>query len=84
MLNQLKRQRKLMPIRSRSLVKIRRFKNALLLTEQVLTEQNVNFIFIDKNERVIYPTNTALLNFTLTADQWKNLREWTSRKIHIE
>lgn len=24
------------------------FQNALLLTEQVLTEQNVNFIFIDK------------------------------------
>ena len=57
------------------------FQNALLLTEQVLTEQNVNFIFIDKNERVIYPTNTALLNFTLTADQWKNLRNGRQEKF---
>ncbi|EGP1922395.1 ATP-binding protein [Enterococcus faecium] len=57
------------------------FQNALLLTEQVLTEQNVNFIFIDKNERVIYPTNTALLNFTLTTDQWKNLRSGRQEKF---
>lgn len=50
------------------------FQNALLLTEQVLTEQNVNFIFIDKNERVIYPTNGAFLDFTIKAEQWDRLR----------
>ncbi|STD24926.1 sensor histidine kinase [Enterococcus mundtii] len=50
------------------------FQNALELTEQVLTEQNVNFIFIDKYERVIYPTAGVYLNFTITADQWESLR----------
>ncbi len=50
------------------------FQNALLLTEQVLSEQNVNFIFIDKNERVIYPTDNVVLNFTIKAEQWDNLR----------
>ena len=39
------------------------FQNALELTEQVLTEQNVNFIFIDKYEQVIYPTAGVYLNF---------------------
>lgn len=50
------------------------FQNALELTEQVLTEQNVNFIFIDKYDRVIYPTAGVYLNFTITADQWESLR----------
>ncbi|AZP93123.1 ATP-binding protein [Enterococcus mundtii] len=50
------------------------FQNALELTEQVLTEQNVNFIFIDKYERVIYPTAGVYLNFTITADQWESLK----------
>ncbi|MBF8808228.1 MAG: HAMP domain-containing histidine kinase [Enterococcus lacertideformus] len=50
------------------------FQNALLLTEQVLSEQNVNFIFIDKNERVIYPTANTALNFTIKAEQWESLR----------
>ena len=50
------------------------FQNALLLTEQVLSEQNVNFIFIDKNERVIYPTDNVVLNFTIKAEHWDNLR----------
>lgn len=50
------------------------FQNALELTEQVLTEQNVNFIFIDKYERVIYPTAGVYLNFTFSADQWESLR----------
>ncbi|MDB7087293.1 HAMP domain-containing sensor histidine kinase [Enterococcus mundtii] len=50
------------------------FQNALELTEQVLTEQNVNFIFIDKYERVIYPTAGVYLDFTITADQWESLR----------
>ncbi|MGX7174531.1 sensor histidine kinase [Enterococcus ratti] len=51
------------------------FQNSLLLTEQVLSEQNVKFIFIDKNERVIYPTNDHIeLDFSITAKQWENLR----------
>ncbi len=51
------------------------FQNALFFTEQVLSEQNVNFIFIDKNERVIYPTNNTILDFSINSDQWENLRD---------
>ncbi|ASZ07077.1 sensor histidine kinase [Enterococcus thailandicus] len=57
------------------------FQNALLLTEQVLTEQNVNFIFIDKNERLIYPTDDSMLDFTISPEQWKNLRNGKQQKF---
>lgn len=57
------------------------FQNALLLTEQVLTEQNVNFIFIDKNERLIYPTDDSMLDFTISPGQWKNLRNGKQQKF---
>ncbi|MBO0481786.1 sensor histidine kinase [Candidatus Enterococcus courvalinii] len=57
------------------------FQNALLLTEQVLTEQNVNFIFIDKNERLIYPTDDSMLDFTISPEQWKNLRNGEQQKF---
>ncbi|OQO68383.1 two-component sensor histidine kinase [Enterococcus villorum] len=50
------------------------FQRALSLTEQVLLEQNVNFIFIDKNGRVIYPTDDTSLDFSISVDQWENLR----------
>lgn len=61
------------------------FQNALFFTEQVLSEQNVNFIFIDKNERVIYPTNNTILAFSINSNQWENLRsgrqvKYTSNK----
>ena len=61
------------------------FQNALFFTEQVLSEQNVKFIFIDKNERVIYPTNNRLLDFSINSNQWENLRsglqvKYTSHK----
>lgn len=53
------------------------FQNALSLTERMLNEQNVNFIFIDKNERVVYPiaSTGSELNFSLKAEQWDNLRK---------
>ncbi|WP_459905147.1 ATP-binding protein [Enterococcus thailandicus] len=57
------------------------FQNALLLTEQVLTEQNVNFIFIDKNERLIYPTDDSMLDFTISPEQWENLRNGKQQKF---
>jgi signal transduction histidine kinase len=50
------------------------FQRALSLTEQVLLEQNVNFIFIDKNGRFIYPTDDTSLDFSISVDQWENLR----------
>ncbi|EPI00653.1 MULTISPECIES: sensor histidine kinase [unclassified Enterococcus] len=56
------------------------FQNALLLTEQVLSEQNVNFVFIDRNERTIYPTNSSLLNLNITSAQWKNLSQGKQEK----
>lgn len=57
------------------------FQNALLLTEQVLSEQNVNFVFIDRNERTIYPTNPSLLDFDITSAQWKNLSQGKQDKF---
>lgn len=55
---------------------------SLSLTEQVLNQQDVNFIFIDKAGNILYPVQTEQsLEFSITADQWSALKRGEPQQI---
>ncbi|MFV0558001.1 MAG: ATP-binding protein [Enterococcus sp.] len=47
---------------------------SLLITEEVLNQQAVNFLFISADEEIIYPqTSEQALNFKISDSQWRAL-----------
>ncbi|MFV0559468.1 MAG: ATP-binding protein [Enterococcus sp.] len=57
------------------------FQNALELTEQVLSQQNVNFVFINNDETLVYPTNSEIPTFKITSEQWASLKSGERQKF---
>lgn len=59
-------------------VQLQRSLNA---TEQILNQQGVNFVFVDRQEQVLYPQSTNRgLKFTISAEQWQALKMGSASK----
>ncbi|WP_122646669.1 sensor histidine kinase [Enterococcus mediterraneensis] len=59
-----------------------KIQRSLMATEQILNQQEVNFVFINRQEQVLYPQTTkAGLNFTISADQWQALKNGERQQV---
>ncbi|KAF1300000.1 MULTISPECIES: sensor histidine kinase [Enterococcus] len=60
-------------------VQLQRSLNA---TEQILNQQGVNFVFVDRQEQVLYPQSTNRgLKFTISAEQWQALKNGERQQV---
>ena len=47
--------------------------NALNLSEAVLNQQSVNFVFVNSNQEVLYPATNTAVKLPFTKKQWHQL-----------
>lgn len=57
-------------------------RQSLLWTEGILNQQDVNFVFYDRNGKILYPTkNVDQINFKLSSSQWTALSNGERQEV---
>src|SRR5699024_10177262 len=58
--------------------------NALNLSEAVLNQQSVNFVFVNSQQEVLYPDSNATVKQPITKKQWQQLTQGQVQQATLE
>lgn len=62
----------------------RMIQNALILSEAVLNQQSVNFVFVNSNQEVLYPATNTAVKLPFTKKQWHQLTQGQVQQATLE
>lgn len=62
----------------------RMIQNALNLSEAVLNQQSVNFVFVNSNQEVLYPATNTAVKLPFTKKQWHQLTQGQVQQATLE
>lgn len=62
----------------------RMIQNALNLSEAVLNQQSVNFVFVNSNQEVLYPATNTAVKLPFTKKQWHQLMQGQVQQATLE